>query len=69
VKARLLQSDGTYQLPQLKRGQPLRRSQREFIETATEHKRGRKPGGQRGGGFARVQLKPSPFPKAKKPAG
>ena len=37
VKARVLQADGTYRRPPLKRGVTPRRSQAEFIALATEH--------------------------------
>jgi len=37
VKARLLRPDGSYHLPAVKRGAPLRRSQIDFIELARNH--------------------------------
>jgi len=64
VKARQLQSDGTYTVPPQPRNTPTRRSQYDFIALARQEKRGNGKLAQ--GRYPRVKLAPSPF-AAKKP--
>jgi polyphosphate kinase len=67
VKARLLQSDGSYRLPSLKRGAPRRRSQTEFMELArSNHANAAKTTKDKAPArskYARVKLAGRPFGK------
>ncbi|MBI4660145.1 MAG: polyphosphate kinase 1 [Verrucomicrobia bacterium] len=61
VKARLLQQDGSYRLPPLKRGQPPRRSQSEFMAMAGGQIRRKSEPGQKKPVYPRVKLARRPF--------
>ncbi|PYJ96524.1 MAG: polyphosphate kinase 1 [Verrucomicrobia bacterium] len=66
VKARLLQPDGSYRRPAVKRGAPLRRSQSEFIELSATPPDGFKAKRARGrtrSKHVQVKLAGSPFRK------
>jgi len=66
VKARLLQPDGSYRRPAVKRGAPLRRSQSEFIELSAIPPDGFKAKRARGrtrSKHVQVKLAGSPFRK------
>ncbi len=66
VKARLLQPDGSYRRPAVKRGAPLRRSQSEFIELSATPPEGftaKRARGRTRSKHVQVKLAGSPFRK------
>jgi polyphosphate kinase len=60
VKARFLRPDGTYTRPKPKRGEPLHRSQNEFIQLATDSLTPLAKNSKRKTGHPRVKLAPKP---------
>jgi polyphosphate kinase len=62
TKAHELQADGTYQRLAPKKGEPLHRSQMEFIALATGGKADEVPCGKAGPKYSRVRLAPRPAP-------
>lgn len=71
VKARILHSDGSYRIPSIKRGTPVRRSQIEFISLAEGQSNTGNKMRARHPNYPRVKLAPRPFPeiKSRKQAG
>jgi polyphosphate kinase len=62
TKARFLQADGSYRLPDLAKGETPRRSQSEFIALATLEQTSRRAPPNGRAKFPAMKLLPSPFP-------
>jgi polyphosphate kinase len=62
VKARMLQPDGSYKYPPLKKGGPSHRSQAEFMMLATEPKK-KAASAKNKMGYPEMKLKPKPLKK------